>query len=184
MSVKNFEIAQRMKEIRELSGYSMVDLAKAMQMEPSEYAEYESGKLSIPVSLLYDVCNVLEISMTELLTGEKAKLHNYSVVRKNNGLEVERTAGYKYQNLAHSFNGRKIEPLLVTVEPVPDGEPMHLNDHNGQEYHYCVEGRMLVRIGEHEVIINEGDSLYFNSALPHGMKALDNKPSKLLVIVI
>lgn len=184
MSVKNIEIAQRIKEIRELSGYSLVDLAKEIEMTPEDYSGYETGIKDIPVSLLYDICNVLKISMTELLTGEKAKLHDYSVVRKDNGLDVERSVSYKYQNLAYSFYGRKVEPLMVTVDPTPENEPWHLNEHNGQEYHYCVEGRMLVRIGAHEVIINEGDSLYFNSSLPHGMKALDNKPSKLLVIVI
>lgn len=184
MPIKNSDIAQRIKGIRELSGYSAYALAYELGMSTAEYEEYESGTKDIPVSFLFDLCGLLKIGMTELLTGDKARLHSYSIVRKGKGLDVERISAYKYQNLAYPFANRKLEPFLVTIEPSADNEPFHLNSHNGQEYHFCLEGKLIVQIGEHTVEVNEGDSLYFDSNQKHGMKVLGGASAKILVIVI
>ncbi|MDP4108530.1 MAG: XRE family transcriptional regulator [Bacillota bacterium] len=184
MSVANREIAERLKAIREISEMSIEELAEKIGMQAGEYEKYESGNAEIPVSILYDVSGILKVSMTELLTGGSAKLHIYSLVRKDRGITVERNEAYKYQNLAYSFAGRKIEPLLVTV-PVDEADaPYYLNKHPGHEYHYCLEGSFKIMIDKHELTINEGDSIYFDSHFPHGMKANGNKPAKILVIVI
>ena len=60
---------------------------------------------------------------------------------------------------------------------------MHLNSHNGQEFNFVIEGKMLLKVEGHELILNEGDSLYFDATQPHGMKALDGKPVKFLAII-
>ncbi len=182
MSVANREIAERLRAIRELSEISAEDLAQKIGMDAEEYKKYESGEADIPVSILYDVTNILKVSMTELLTGGPAKLHIYSLVRKDRGIAVDRNKEYLYQNLAYSFSGRKIEPLLVTVPVAAEDEP--LNKHPGHEFHYCLEGSYKIQIDRHVLTVNEGDSLYFDSHFPHGMKTFGNKPAKILVIVI
>lgn len=184
MSVKNHEIAQRLKTIRELSDVTVSWLAERVGMSESDYAALENGEVDIAVSLLYEVCSVLKISMTELLTGEPAKLKVYSLVRKGKGIDVERNSAYKYQDLAYSFFGRKIEPLYVTVEPTPEDSQIIPQAHQGHEYHYCLEGSYKMVIGKNEMTVNEGDSLYFDSKYAHGMKAMGGKPAKILVIVI
>ena len=124
MSVANREIAERLRAIRELSEISAEELASKIGMDASKYKKYESGEADIPVSILYDVTNLLEVSMTELLTGGSAKLHMYSLVRKDRGIAVDRNKEYIYQNLAYSFAGRKIEPLLVTIPVAAEDEPL------------------------------------------------------------
>ena len=61
---------------------------------------------------------------------------------------------------------------------------MNYNSHNGQEFNYILEGRMLLSIGGKDLILNEGDSIYFNSKLPHGMKALDGKKVQFLAVIL
>ncbi|MBR7143089.1 MAG: cupin domain-containing protein [Clostridia bacterium] len=183
MAVKHAEIAERLQAIRELSDLTPAQLAERISMDEKEYLAYESGTKDIPVSVLSKVCNALEVGMTELLTGDAPKLHNYSFVKKGKGLEVDRNIGYKHYNLAFKFANRKIEPLLVIVDP-EEGEEMHLNSHQGQEYHYCLEGRFLFQLQDHQMVVEPGDSVYFDSHYPHGMMALDGKPAKILVIVI
>ena len=78
-------------------------------------AEMEAGEVDIPISVLCEAADIFGISVTELLTGDRAKLKMYSVVRKGRGIGVERTAGYSYSALAHGFADRKVEPLLVTI---------------------------------------------------------------------
>ncbi len=184
MSIHNKEIAERMRAIRELSDMEANELAIAMGIPVEEYAGYESGEVDIPISALYDMSNTLNVSITELLTGDIAKLHVYSLVRKGKGVRVERSSAYKYEDLAWNFAGRKVSPFLVTIAPSGDDEPYHLNSHSGHEYHYCLSGSFKITIGEYETTVNEGDSLYFDSGNPHGMKAIGGVPAQVLVVVI
>ena len=184
MSVKNFEIAERMKAMRELSDITPKEIAVRVGLAPEEYLAYESGEKDIPVSLLYNVCNELKVSMTELLTGDTPKLRNFSVVRKSRGLAVDRNDAYHYQNLASHFADRKIEPLLVTIPGEKRKAEYHFDFHKGQEYHYCLEGSYKICIDGKEMILNEGDSLYFDSSYPHAMKAANENDARILVIVI
>ncbi len=184
MSVHNKEIAERMRAIRELSDMTGAELAEAMGVPAAEYKKYESGEVDIPISVLYDMSNTLNVSISELITGDIAKLHVYSVTRKNKGVEVERSSAYKYTDLAANFADRKVSPFLVTIAPSQDDEPYHVNVHTGHEYHYCLSGSFKIIIGENELTINEGDSLYFDSGNPHGMKAIGGTPAQVLIVVI
>lgn len=178
------EIAERLKAMRDISGCTVADMADKLGIPASEYEKMESGAVDIPISVLCEAADVFGISVTEFLTGDRAKLRMYSVVRKNKGIGVERTAAYSYASLAYGFAERRAEPLLVTVEPKPEGTPLHLNSHAGQEFHYCLEGRMVLHIGGREVEVGEGDSVYFDSKYPHAMWALEGRPVKLIVVVI
>ena len=55
---------------------------------------------------------------------------------------------------------------------------------DGQEFNLVIEGRMLINIEGKEIILNQGDSIYFNSKLPHGMKALDGKTVRFLAVIM
>ena len=63
-------------------------------------------------------------------------------------------------------------------------ERIHYNSHSGQEFNLVLEGRMMLSIDGKDLILNEGDSLYFNSKLPHGMKALDGKKVRFLAVIM
>ena len=89
--------------------------------------------------------------MTEILTGVSPKLRDVCLVRKGEGLSVERYDQYEFESLAYKYSGRKIEPLLVTLRPDQNPE---LVSHKGQEFNYCLEGRMKVIIGNDEYILN------------------------------
>ena len=56
-TIHNLEIAERMRAIRELSDYTVEEIAKLMNMSAEEYASYETGKVDIPISALYDMSN-------------------------------------------------------------------------------------------------------------------------------
>lgn len=184
MSRQIEQIASRIKELREIAGVSMQSLAKKFNIPIETYQAYESGKSDIPVSFLYKISNEFKVEMTALLTGEGPRLHTYALVRKGKGVSVERRKEYKYQSLAYNFVNKKAEPFLVTVEPEPEDSPVHYNTHPGQEFNYVLEGKLKIIIDGHELILNEGDSLYFDSSRNHGMKALDNKPAKFLALIM
>ncbi len=183
MSELNREIGERVKGVRLLNELSGEEFAKRVGATPEQLAKYESGTADIPVSFLHDVSHRFEISMTELLTGEGAKLSVYSVVRKGKGVGVNRRQGYDYRSLAYNFAGRLIDPFHITVEPKPEGTPASMATHAGQEFHYVLEGVMRLKIAKYETILHEGDSIYFDSTFPHGMEAVGGKPVHLLVVI-
>lgn len=178
------QIAARIKELREIHGISPETLATDFNIPIETYIEYESGNVDIPVSFLYEIAGKFKVELTAILTGEGPRLRTYALVRSGKGVSVERRAQYKYQSLAYNFAGKKAEPFLVTVDPEPDDSPVHYNSHPGQEFNYVLEGTMKLFIDGYELILNEGDSLYFDSAIRHGMKAMNGKPVKFLAIIL
>jgi transcriptional regulator with XRE-family HTH domain len=175
-------IASRIKELRLLSGLSPETLAHIMGISKTTYLEYEEGNTDIPVSFLLKIAHYFKVELSALLSGENPRLHVFSIVRKGKGLSVERRKEYKYENLAFNFIDKKAEPFLVTVEP-EDTTPA-LNSHTGQEFNFILEGTLKVVIDDHEIILNEGDSLYFDSGYKHSMKALNNKTARFLAFIV
>ncbi|MDR2680510.1 MAG: cupin domain-containing protein [Tannerella sp.] len=178
------QIAERLKGLRDALEISVEEMVEACGISPEEYVTLESGTVDISVSLLHNISQAYGIELTALMFGDEPKMSAYFVTRKGKGVSVERTKAYKYQSLAAGFSKRKADPFMVTVHPKPDGEPMYLNSHAGQEYNYVISGRMLIRINGKDLILDAGDSIYFNSELPHGMKALDGKEVKFLAIIL
>ena len=179
------QVAKRLKNLREIFEYSIEHVAQKVGVSPKEYMEIEEGKYEVPIGVLYEAALLFNVELTTIITGDAPKLHTYSLVRKGKGLPVERHPEYKYQSLAYNFNNKKTEPLLVTIDPAPnDTTPIALNAHPGQEMDYVIEGKLMVKIAEHEMILEEGDTLYYDSSIPHGMKAIGDKQVKFLAIII
>jgi transcriptional regulator with XRE-family HTH domain len=184
MSTINRDIGVRIKGIRELNDLTLETLAGRVNTTPEQLNRYEKGEADIPLSILHDLSGELNITMTELLTGEGAKMSVYSVTRKGKGKGVERRKAYDYKSLAYNFSRRKMDPFIITIEAKPEDAPFSLNTHGGQEFHLCLEGSFVIMIGNHVITINEGDSIYFDPKHPHGMKALNGRDAKDLVVLI
>ena len=178
------QIAERLKGLREVLDVSVSDAAKACGITEAEYQKYETGKVDIPVSILHNISQEYGVELTVLLTGLDPHMHRYAVTRKNKGIGVERTSAYKYEALAQNFINSKAEPFIVTCDPKPESAKVHLNTHKGQEFNYIIEGRLKFVLSNKEIILEEGDSIYFDSGQLHGMLALDNKPCKFLAVIL
>jgi transcriptional regulator with XRE-family HTH domain len=177
-------VAERIKGLREISGISSETLAKGLGISNELLLQYEEGNIDIPVGFLYKFAHKYNIELSALLSGENPKLHVYCLVRKGKGLSVERRKHYKYENLAFNFINKKAEPFIVTIEPEKENTPIEFNSHQGQEFNYVIEGTMKIIVDDHEIILNEGDSIYYDSGYNHAMKALNNKTVKMLAVVL
>lgn len=183
MSDQVKQIASRIKDLREIAGMTVETLASEMGVTADIYREYESCGTDIPIGFLYEVSNRFNVELTAILTGEDPRLHTYCLVKKEKGINVDRRKPYKYQSLAYNFIHKKSEPFLVTVGPDIQETPVHFNSHPGQEFNYVMEGTLMIYIDGHQLVLEEGDSLYFNSGCSHGMKALGGKAAKFLAII-
>jgi quercetin dioxygenase-like cupin family protein len=183
MIEKMKQIATRIKTLRDISGKSIQQLADSLGIPAREYQEYESGSADISVSTLFEIATYYKVELTALLTGESPRLHHHHVVRAGQGPQVERRSEYQYQDLAYNFSHKKMEAFLVTVQPRSIEKPEQLHHHPGQEFNYVLEGKLKVIMGTNEVILNTGDSLYFDSSQAHAMVALNHQPVRFLAII-
>ena len=175
------QIAERLKGLRDSLELSIEEMAGKSNRTPEEIRLYEAGQTDIPMSFLFDVAQHFDVDTSTLISGEEPRMKTYFLTRYGKGKSVERNKAYKYQALASGFVHPNAEPFEVTVEP--NDREIHLNSHEGEEFNYVLEGRLLFRINNKDLILNPGDSIYFDSSNLHGMKALDNKPVKFLAII-
>ena len=178
------QIARRLRGLRESLELSAEEMASGCGMSEKDYLSMESGETDLSVSRLRKVARKYGLSLDELMFGEEPKMESYFLTRWGTGVSVERTKAYKYEALASGFKGKKADPLIVTVEPKADNAPFCFNAHEGQEFNFVIEGRMLLNIGGKELILNPGDCLFFDSGKPHGMLALDGKVLKFLAVIM
>jgi transcriptional regulator with XRE-family HTH domain len=178
------QIAERIREIREISGISAETMADRLGVSHEKYMLYEEGETDIPVGMIFNISELFNVELSVLLGGDNPRLRIYSIVRNGKGLKLERRKQYRYESLAFNFMHKKAEPFMVTIDPSPDNTILEFNSHPGQEFHYVVSGSMMSIIDGHEIILREGDSIYFDSGYKHAMKALDNKQVQFLAIVI
>lgn len=181
MTEKIGQIAVRLKGLRELEGLTQEEVSTQCGIPFELYMQYESGEIDIPVSFLYEVAEKFGVDLTAILTGENPRLKVYSHIKKGEGLSVDRRKEYEYQNLSYNFINKKAETFIVTVPA--ESESIAENVHPGQEFNYMLQGRLEIMINGHSVIMEEGDSIYFDSTYPHGMRALDNKKAKFLAVI-
>lgn len=128
------EIAQRIRELRSVLDLSEETMAGYANVSVEEYREFEAGKKDFSFTFLYLIAKHTHTDLTELLTGEAPKLSTLCVIRKGEGLPLERRSGFKYQNLAYLIKDKQSEPFLVEApyEQDADSKPLVLNYHEGR----------------------------------------------------
>jgi transcriptional regulator with XRE-family HTH domain len=184
MNEETKQISLRVKGLRDALELTQEEFAAACEVDLADYIKYEAGEKEFSISLLKRIASQYNVDLTTLMFDEEPRMSSYSLTRREKGLEVKRVDDYQYQALASGFTNRKADIFMVTVKPSPDDAPIHLSRHPGQEFNIVIKGRLLIQINGKDLILEKGDSLYFDPTMPHGMKALDGKIAKFLVVII
>jgi len=176
------QIAQRLKGLRDALFLSPDEVAVICELPVEQYLQIEDGQTDIPIGALHRISQHYNVELSAILFGDEPRMTRYFLTRKGAGATVERSSFYKYQSLAAGFSNRKADPFIVTVDP--NDYPTHLNTHSGQEFNLVLNGSLLLEIGGKQLTLENGDSIYFDASLPHGMKALNNQPVTFLAVIL
>lgn len=179
-------IGTRLFTMRDILDISVEEMAAVTGTTPEFYTACERGESDIPISFLYKCAHHLGVDVTDLLMGETPRLSVYQVVRKNEGVPVERRHGFSYKNMSYLFKGRKVEPFMVTA-PYSDAEqnaPIPLSVHTGQEFDMVISGTLRMIVDGKTETLEEGDCIYLDSSYPHGMIATGGSDCSFLAVVI
>lgn len=183
---KLYEVAQRIKEMRDICGFSVEEMAEKTEVSVEQYNIYEAGEIDLPFTFVHKCALAFDIGLTDLLEGHSAVLTSYTVTRKGKGQTTASENGIEIKNLAPKFRKRLSDPYMVRYEYSAEleNQPIHTTTHAGQEFDLVISGKLKVRIGNHEEILEEGDSIYYNSSTPHGMIAVDGRDCVFLAMVM
>ena len=179
-------VAARIRSIREEKGLSAEDVAGRAGLEREVVERIESEELTPPLGTLIKLAKALEMKMGTLLSSAGAR--DYTVVRAGERKSFARHAsdksarkGYSYQHLAFDKGDRHMEPFLVTLSPGQDEE--ELSSHDGQEFIFVLSGRMKARIGAGEELLSPGDSVYYDSTVPHVVSCDSEEPTTIVAVL-
>ena len=175
------EIALRLRELREVCDYTIEDLASELGIAPEVYAAYEENGKDTPISLIYEIANKFKVDFAEIVTGIPARLNSYHIVKRGNGMVVNRNPEYHFEDLAYKYYGKVMQPLLVTL--LPTDKPAGLISHSGQEFNMVLEGTIILTYGDEEFTLTAGDSIYFNPTTPHGQRCGSDVKARFLTVI-
>ena len=179
-------MAARIRDLREISGFSPEEMAKRTDVSVNEYLDCENGKADLNFAFIYRCALAFKVDVTDLIEGFSPKLRGYTVTRSGEGQRIEEAHEMVYYNLASAFQNRIAEPLLVQAKYSPGAEKkeIELTTHEGQECDLILSGHLKVQVGSHTEILHAGDSIYYDSGTPHGMIAVDGEDCMFYAIVL
>ena len=180
------EIAERIREMREIVGYSEAEMAEKTEVSVEQYHSYEQGTVDFPFTFMHKCALAFGVELTDLLEGQSAKLSSYTVTRRGMGPVTASEDGITIQNMAAMFRQKLATPYWVTYQYSKElqSQPIHTTTHAGQEFDLVVKGTLRVRVGEHEEVLHEGDSIFYKSSTPHGMIAVDGQDCVFLAMIM
>jgi len=183
---KLLEVAVRIKEMREIFGFSVEEMAKKTDVSVEQYCDFESGKQDFPFTFIHKCSLAFNIGISDLLEGKSALLSSYTVTRKGQGQQTAKEDGIVIQNLAPWFRKKISEPYFVTYKYSKElqDKPIHLTKHSGQEFDFILKGKLKIQVGDNIEYLSEGDSIYYNSSTPHGMIAVDGEECQFVAVVL
>ncbi|MBQ9485617.1 MAG: AMP-binding protein [Clostridia bacterium] len=186
LDVKIKAMAARIKELREIEGISLAEMATLTGVSEQEYAACERGERDLNFAFIYRCAGAFKVNVTDIIEGTSPLLSSYTVTRRGNGQRIADAHGMTYYNLAHSFQNRIAEPLYVTSKYVAGAEKgeIECTTHAGQECDIVVSGKLMVQVGGHREILGAGDSIYYDSGTPHGMIAVGGADCVFYAIVL
>ena len=180
------EVAARIRDLREIMGYTTAVMAEKTDVAESLYLSYEAGAVDLPFTFIHKCAQAFGVDMSDLLEGRSAKLSSYTVTRRGKGQLTAKEDGIEISNLAPMFRGKIAEPYHVRYEYSEElqNKPIHLTTHGGQEFDIVISGSLKVQVGDHTVVLEEGDSIYYESGTPHGMIAVGGRECVFCAVVL
>lgn len=186
MSEPKQSIGEKIHNLRTKNDLSIEDVAGKTGLSAATISGIEDHSISPPLGQIVRLANAFRVSVGELF-GDSAD-SPFCIVRSDDRTSVSRfdsTAGkaghYSYESLGYKKQNRQMEPFLVTLNP---GEtPAEPNQHAGEEILFVLEGQVEVNLGGHSDLLNPGDSIYYDSTLPHVVSCHSDQPAKLFAVI-
>lgn len=197
------EMGERLREARRARDLSLRTLAERLGVSPSLISQIETGRANPSVSTLYALAAELDVSLDELLFNDRRPAESVAnqapaggamtagtmiptepVQRATDRHRIRLNSGVLWERLT-TLSEPGVEFLHVTYEPGGASSPPDaFQRHPGHEWGYVVSGRLQVRIGFDEYILEPGDAISINSSIPHRLATIGDVPVEAIWFVL
>ncbi len=186
LDLKIREMAARIRELREITGFTPEQMAEKTDVSLEEYEQCEAGQKDLNFAFIYRCAQAFGVDVTDIIEGVSPTLRSYTLTRAGAGQRIDQAHGMVYYNLAAAFQNRIAEPLYVrsAYSEAAQQREIELTTHAGQECDIVVSGHLQVQVGEHRETLGPGDTIYYNSSTPHGMIAVGGEDCVFYAIVL
>ena len=187
---KDFEeirVGERIKSLREIRGLSLKEVADRTGFSTALLSQMENHLVSPSLGTIIKLAKTFGIQVGDFF-GETRR-EPFTIVRKDERKRVSRFAskdgvayGYSYESLGFDKKDRHMEPFIITLEPATL-KSSKTSTHDGEEFIFVLEGAMEVILGDHRDILYPGDSIYYDSNVPHRVQCHEGNITKILAVL-
>jgi transcriptional regulator with XRE-family HTH domain len=171
--LKPYQIGEKLRTLRLRKSMGLVQLGRHTGLSPAMLSKLERGKLFPTLPTLLRIAMVFSVGLDYFFTDER-KRHVAAVVRKKERLHFPETpeqpeVSYYFESLDFPVTERKINAFYAEFQS-PPVEKMKPHQHPGVEFIYLIKGKLEIRIGSSEYLLDAGDAIYFDSAARHSYR--------------
>jgi transcriptional regulator with XRE-family HTH domain len=188
LDVKELKLGRKIRTIREAKRLSIEQTAEKASISPIVLSQIENEAVTPPVATLLKIARALDAHIGDFFTDAPPQ-KRYEVVRKGEHKKVSRkpTPGksplsYSYEALAFRLTKRHMEPFLVEFD-VDIKEEVPPLSHKGEEFVYVLDGDIEFHAEDEIVRLAPGDSLYFDSGIPHAFVGKGHSKARAVIVI-
>jgi len=182
----NNEVGAKIRNLRELRGISLDELAQRCQMQAQQVNKIEAGEIATSLTPLLKIARGLGVRLGTFL--DDAEAAGPVLSRAQDSCRTVRFAGagdvkgLDFHPLAANKSDRNMEPFIIDVHP-PLSSNFELSSHEGEEFIYVLDGAVEIAWGKEKYLLQQGESIYYDSITPHHVHAVNGKDARILAVV-
>ena len=182
-------VGSRIKNLREARFITIEDMAQRSGLSVDQINRIEEDKDFPSLAPLIKIARVLGVRLGTLLDDHDALgpiISRRERIKEGVSFSTNQTSSHTHMNyyaLSSDKSGRHMEPFVIRVDPKDEGVDFTLSSHEGEEFIYCLEGRLEISYGSEKYLIEEGDSIYYDSIVDHHVHAAGPEGAKILAVV-
>ena len=187
---KGFEeirVGERIKELRERKGFSLKDVADLTGFSTALLSQMENHLVSPSLGTIIKLARAFSVRVGDFLGETEGE--PFTIVRRDERKIISRFAskdgvkyGYVYESLGFDKKDRHMEPFIITLEPATV-KTSKTSVHEGEEFIFVLEGEMEVILGNHTDVLYPGDSIYYDSTIPHRVQCHQERVTRILAVI-
>lgn len=174
-------VGERLRELRQQKKLSVRALASLSGLAINTLSMIENGKTSPSVSTLQILARALEVPIAAFFEHETVEKKIVYVRSQQRPIVTVDTT--RLEHLGKDLSGNAVQPFVVTLEP-GSGSGQNMIVHTGHEFVYCLSGQVSYSIEGETYQLQTGDSIVFESHLPHCWKNTGSEPAQIILILI
>ena len=177
--IKEPNVGQMIRSLRDKKRFSLRDLSELSGLSINAISKIERGENSPTVASLHQLASALEVHITDLF---RQQIHQFAVFVKSEDTTLLKSDGITIESLGSGLPNQQLEPFKMIIAP-NSGNIFEPISHSGEEFIYCLEGKLEYFVGDEIFVMEPGDKLLFKASQPHCWRNLGNEPAEVILVL-